>query len=138
MSLNIGGSGVYRDIVKYNAQVGRWYLKSGDEENEIETPTMAMDLANIATGWVLFLEGSAPNRRMDASLDVPAPQPSESHKRGFMVLCYSTKYFNGVAELSSGSLHISNRSTSSTRSSRKCVVITRARSRLSRAPERRR
>ncbi len=108
MALNIGGSGVYRDIVKYNAQVGRWYLKSGDEENEIETPTMAMDLANIAIGWVLFLEGSAPNRRMDASLDVPAPQPSESHKRGFMVLCYSTKYFNGVAELSSGSMHISN------------------------------
>ncbi len=52
--LNIGGSGVYRDIVKYNAQVGRWYLKSGDEENEIETPTMVMDLANIATGWVLM------------------------------------------------------------------------------------
>ncbi len=108
MALNIGGSGEYRDIVKFNAQAGRWYLRSGDGEDEIETPTMVMDLANVATGWVLFLEGSAPNRQMDASLDNPAPKPSDSHKRGFMVLCLSTKYFNGVAELSSGSMHISN------------------------------
>ncbi len=107
MALNIGGSGVYRNIVKFNAKDGRWYLRSGDDESEIETPTMAMDLANIGTGWILFLEGSAPNRRMDASLDVPAPQPSESHKRGFMVLCFSEKYFNGLAELSSSSMHLS-------------------------------
>ncbi len=108
MALNIGGSGEYRDIIKFNAQVGRWKLRSGDAEDEIETPTMVMDLANIATGWLRFLEGSAPDRRMDPAVGADAPRPSESHKRGFMVLCYSTKYFNGVAELSSGSMHISN------------------------------
>ncbi len=108
MTLDIGGAGEYRDIIKCNVQVGRWYLRSGDEENEIEPPTMVMDLANIAPGWLLFREGSAPDRRMDPSLGVRAPQPSESHKRGFMVLCYSPKYLNGVAELSSGSMHLSN------------------------------
>ena len=108
MTLDIGGAGEYRDIVKYNAQVGRWFLRSGDDESEIEPPTMVMDLANIAPGWLLFLEGSAPNRRMDPSLGVRAPQPSDSHKRGFMVLCFSPKNLNGVAELSSGSMHLSN------------------------------
>ncbi len=108
MSLNIGGSGEYRDIVKFNAKEGRWYLRSGDDESEIETPTMVVDLGNIATGWMLFLEGSAPNRRMDPSLEVEAPRPSESHKRGFMLLCYSTRYLNGLAELSSSSLHLCN------------------------------
>ncbi len=50
MSLNIGGSGEYRDIVKFNAKEGRWYSRSGDDEVEIEAPTMVMDLGNIATG----------------------------------------------------------------------------------------
>ena len=108
MALNIGGAGEYRDILKYNAQLARWYLRSGSDESEIESPKMVMDLANIATGWVLFLEGSAPNRRWDPSLEVEAPRPSENHRRGFSVLCFSTKYFNGLAELSSGSMHISN------------------------------
>ena len=107
-NLDIGGTGVYRDICKFNAQAGRWYLRSGDGEDEIETPTMAMDLANLTTGWLLFLEGAAPNRRWDAVPGVRAPQPSESHKRGFMVLCFSPKNLNGVAELSSGSMHLSN------------------------------
>ena len=108
MTLNIGGSGVYRDIVKYNAKEGRWYLRSGNDETEIDTPTMVMDLGNIATGWMLFLEGSAPNRRMDASLEIEAPRPSDAHKRGFIVLCYSTRYFEGLAELSSCSFHLCN------------------------------
>ena len=108
MSLNIGGSGVYRDICKFNAKAGRWYLRSGDDESEIETPTLAIDLNNIATGHLLFLEGAPPNRCMDPSLDNPAPKPSDSHKRGFMVLVYSTKYLNGVAELSSCSMHLCN------------------------------
>ncbi len=108
MKLNIGGSGVYRDILKYNAKEGRWFLRTGDDESEIETPTMVVDLGNIAIGWMLFKEGSAPNRRMDPSLDIEAPEPSDSHKRGFMLLCYSTRYLNGLAELSSSSLHLCN------------------------------
>ena len=62
--LDIGGAGEYRTIIKFNAQVGRWVLRGSDEENEIEKPTMVMDLANIATGWVLFLEGSAPKAEL--------------------------------------------------------------------------
>ena len=108
MTLNIGGSGNYRDILKFNSKEGRWYHRSGEEENEIETPTMAMDLRNTATGWLLFLEGTAPNRRWDTSINVLSPKPSDAHKRGFLVLCYSTKYFDGVAELSSCSMHLSN------------------------------
>ena len=108
MSLNIGGSGVYRDIVKFNAKESRWYLRSGEDETEIDTPTMMIDLANIGTGWLLFLEGSAPNRRMDPSAETEAPKPSDAHKRGFMVLCFSPKYFGGIAELSSCSMHLCN------------------------------
>ena len=108
MALDIGSTGVYRPIVKYNAQSARWYLRSGDHETEIDLPTMVMDLENIALGWVLFLAGSAPNCRWDTTLEVRSPQPSDSHKRGFLVVCYSPKYLDGVAELSSGSMHISN------------------------------
>ena len=108
LSLNIGGTGTFRNILKYNAKEGRWYLRSGDDESEIESPTMVIDLANIATGWYLFLEGKAPNRVIDPSLEFEAPQPSESHKRGFMVLVFSTKHLNGVAEMSSCSMHMCN------------------------------
>ena len=108
MTLNIGGSGSFRDIIKYNAKEGRWYLRANDEETEIESPTMVMDLANIATGWMLFLEGQAPNRVMDPALGTDAPKPSEAHKRGFMELVYSTKHLNGVAEFSSCSFHLGN------------------------------
>ena len=108
MSLNIGGSGVYRDIIKCNVKKGCWYLRSGDDETEINPPTMVMDLGNIATGYILFLEGKPPNRLMDPSLDVEAPPPSDSHKRGFMLLCFSPKHLNGLAELSSCSFHLGN------------------------------
>ena len=108
MVLNIGGSGNFREIIKYNAKEGRWYLRVSDEETEIESPTVVMDLANIATGWMLFLEGQAPNRCMDPVIGTEAPKPSEAHKRGFMLLVYSTKYLNGVAELSSCSFHLCN------------------------------
>jgi hypothetical protein len=108
MALNIGGNGNFRDIVKFNAKQGKWFHRHGDVETEIEPPTMLVDLANIVTGWLLFLEGSPPNRRWDPSINVAAPQASDSHKRGFAVLCFSKNYFGGVAELSSCSMHLCN------------------------------
>src|SRR5947207_2051558 len=70
MSLNIGGSGIAKPFVKFNAKADKWFVRGADgEDAEIQRPTFVIDLDNIATGWVLFREGQAPERVMDPSLD---------------------------------------------------------------------
>ena len=78
------------------------------EDAEIQRPTFVIDLDNIATGWLLFREGQAPERVMDPSLDQPAPSPGEGFKRGFVVATFSPKFFGGVAEFASASIHLAN------------------------------
>ena len=107
--LNITSSGGDFDpYVKYNAKSGRWYFKDGDEEKEVEKPTFVADFDNIKTGWMLFLEGQAPDKVFDVNLTEPAPKPSDQHKRGFVVRLFSEKSFNGVVELSATSMHMCN------------------------------
>jgi len=45
---------------------------------------------------------------IDPSLDHAAPSPGEGFKRGFVLAVYSRKFFGGLAELASVSLHMGN------------------------------
>lgn len=108
MALNIGGGGDFKPFVKYNAKADKWFTKGKDGDVEIGRPTFLADFKNIQTGWFLFKEGMAPLKVFDTSLDNPAIKPGEEYKRGFVLPVYSPKFFNGVAELSSASIHVCN------------------------------
>jgi hypothetical protein len=109
MGLNIGGSGIIKPYVKYNAKADKWFVRSPEGgDQEIARPTFLLDLKNIRTGWLRFREGQAPERVIDPSLDRSAPSPGEDFKRGFVVTAFSPKFFGGAVEFSSASIHLSN------------------------------
>jgi hypothetical protein len=108
MPLNIGASGSNKPYAKYNSKADKWFARGADGDVEIGRPTFVADFANIATGWFRFREGEAPERRIDAALDRPAPSPGEGFKRGFVVTAYSQKFFGGAVELASASIHMGN------------------------------
>ncbi len=113
MSLNIGGSGIAKPFVKFNSKADKWFVRGPDgEDAEIERPTFVVDLDNIATGWVRFREGQAPERVIDPSLDQAAPSPGEGFKRGFVVATFSR------SSLAASSSSPVPRSISRTRSAR--------------------
>ena len=95
--------------MKFNAKADKWFARGADgEEVEVQRPGFVIDLDNIATGWLLFREGQAPERVMDPSIDQPAPSPGEGFKRGFVVMTFSPKFFGGAAEFAGTSVHLSN------------------------------
>jgi hypothetical protein len=109
MPLNIGGSGTVKPYVKFNAKADKWFVRAPEGgDQEIARPTFLLDLKNIRTGWLRFLEGQAPERVIDPSLDRPAPSPGEGFKRGFVIMAFSQKFFGGAVEFSSASIHLSN------------------------------
>ena len=109
MGLNIGGTGNGKPFCKYNAKADKWFVRGLDGEDvEIQRPTFVADFDNIATGWLRFREGQAPERVMDASIDRAAPLPGEDFKRGFVVMAYSPKFFGGAVEFASASIHLAN------------------------------
>ena len=109
MPLQIGGTGSSKPYCKFNAKADKWFVRGADgEDAEIQRPTFVMDLDNIATGWVNFREGQAPERVMDPSLDQAAPSPGEGFKRGFVVMLFSPKFFGGTVEFASASIHLAN------------------------------
>lgn len=109
MALNIGGSGSIKPYVKFNAKSDKWFVRAPEGgDKEIPRPTFLIDLKNIRTGWFRFLEGQAPERRIDPSLDHPAPSPGDGFKRGFVVMTFSQKFFGGAVEFGSASIHLSN------------------------------
>lgn len=108
MPLNIGASGSIKPYAKYNSKADKWFAKGPDGDIEIQRPTFLADFKNIATGWLRFREGQAPERIMDASLNQAAPNPADDFKRGFVLSVYSQKFFGGYAELSSASIHMCN------------------------------
>jgi hypothetical protein len=109
MALNIGGSANLKNYVKYNAKADKWFVRGADgEDKEIARPTFVIDFDNIATGWLRFREGEAPERVMDPSLDKAAPLPGDGFKRGFVVMAYSPKFFGGAVEFASASIHLAN------------------------------
>jgi hypothetical protein len=83
-------------------------LAGGRGPGEVARPTFLLDLKNVRTGWLRFREGQAPEQVIDPSLDRSAPSPGEDFKRGFVVTAFSPKFFGGVVEFSSASIHLSN------------------------------
>lgn len=109
MTLHIGGLGTVKPHFKFNAKADKWFVRGADGvDQEMVRPTFVADLDNIATGWLLFREGQAPERIIDTSLSSPAPIPGEGYKRGFVLMAYSPKFFGGAAEFSSASTHVAN------------------------------
>ena len=108
MPLNIGASGSIKPYVKYNSKADKWFARGDEGDIEIGRPTFVADFANIATGWLRFREGQAPERVIDPSLERVAPSPGEGFKRGFVLMVYSQKFFGGAVELASASIHMGN------------------------------
>lgn len=108
MPLNIGASGTIKPYVKFNAKADKWFVKGETGDVEIGWPTFVADFDNIATGWLRFVEGQAPERVIDPAHDQSAPNPGQGFKRGFVLAVYSQNNFGGVVELSSASLHVCN------------------------------
>ena len=109
MGLNMGGTGNGKPYCKYSAKADKWIFRAADgRETEIQRPVFVADFDNIATGWLRFREGEAPQRVMDTALDERAPLPGDGFKLGFVVTVFSPKYFGGVAEFAGNSMHLSN------------------------------
>ena len=109
MGLNIGASGGFKTFIKYNAKAGRWFLRDSDGDKEIPMPLgFVADMDNIATGWMKYQEGQAPQRRFDPDLQTPAPSPGEGFKRGFVMMVFSARFFGGAAEFGGNSIHLAN------------------------------
>jgi len=106
--LNIGGSGNITPFAKYNAKADKWFIRGEDGDLEIPRPTFVADFDNIRTGWFRFRENQAPERVIDPSLDRSGPCPDEGFKRGFVLSVFSQKFFGGLVELSSASIHMGN------------------------------
>lgn len=93
----------FTPYMKYNAKAGRWYTKTdAGDEVEVRNMTAIFDLENIKTGWILFVEGGAPDHVWDSNGSM-APAPTPKHKRGFSVNAFSPKELGGLRELSSTS-----------------------------------
>jgi hypothetical protein len=108
MALNIGASGSIKPYVKYNSKADKWFTKGPDGDLEITRPTFLADFKNIATGYLRFREGQAPERIISPSLDVDIPNPGQDFKRGFVLAVFSQRFFGGAAEMSSASIHVGN------------------------------
>jgi len=109
MVLNIGNTGNGKPYCKYNAKADKWFVRGADgEDREIQRPTFVADLPNIATGWMRYVEGQAPERVMDPSVDRMASPPGEGFKRGFVLSVFSLKFFDGVVEFASASIYVGN------------------------------
>jgi hypothetical protein len=81
--------------LKFNAKAGRFYVKHADVamagEVEITNPRLAIDFANIKTGWILYSEGGAPQKLWDVN-NIRQPQPAQvglsKWREGFEVMVY--------------------------------------------------
>jgi hypothetical protein len=85
MSLNIGNS-IIEPYLKYNARNGEFTIVvDANDARTIVNPTFLANFDGTRVGWLLFREGQAPERVLDPSLTVSGPQPTDNHKRGFVV-----------------------------------------------------
>ncbi|MCP4700702.1 MAG: hypothetical protein GY862_28185 [Gammaproteobacteria bacterium] len=104
LGLPTGGDGNFVPYLKYNAKAGRWYTKDDEgAEFEVSQITAVFDFTGIKTGLMMFATGQAPDYVFDSAVGAnDAVQPAGGlHKRGFQLLVFAEKSFNGVRELSS-------------------------------------
>lgn len=103
MPLNLSVSdGDFTPYLKYNAKAGRFYAKpeNGDEV-EITNPALAIDMANIKTGWIFYPEGAGPEKVWDPSPETTATKPPgpKKFKRGFEVQVIGNAMIPGTQQL---------------------------------------
>lgn len=102
MPLNLSVSdGEFTPYLKYNAKAGRFYAKpEGDDEVEIVNPLIAIDMANIKTGWIFYPEGGGPEKIWDPSPETAAPKPPgpKKFKRGFEVQVIGNAEIPGTSQ----------------------------------------
>lgn len=101
MPLNLSvGDGEFTPYLKYNAKAGRFYVKpeGATEEVEITNPFLAIDMANIKTGWLYYAEGAGPEKVWDPTTTKAAPRPNgpQKWKRGFEVMVYGNAIVPGT------------------------------------------
>lgn len=104
MPLNLSiNDGDFTPFLKYNAKAGRWYVKpeGGGDEVEIDKPRLAIDMANIKTGWIFYQEGGGPEKVWDPSNTQEAPRPPgpRKFKRGFEVMVFGADNVPGVGQI---------------------------------------
>lgn len=90
MPLNLSANDAeFTPFLKYNAKAGRFFARfeGSSDDVEIVNPVLAVDMANIKTGWIYFREGSGPEKVWDPSPSQMAPKPPgpQPWKRGFEV-----------------------------------------------------
>lgn len=102
MPLNLSVSdGDFTPFLKYNAKAGRFYAKpEGGDEVEIVNPLIAIDMANIKTGWLYYAEGTGPEKVWDPSPEVTAAKPPgpKKFKRGFEVMVIGNAVIPGTTQ----------------------------------------
>jgi hypothetical protein len=108
MPLHIGGTGNGKLFVRFSPKADKLLLRGADgQDKELERPIYFIwDADNTMSGWLLLKEGQPPQRVMDPDLDHPAPCPGEGYKRGFVTTLFSLKFFGGMVEFSSISVHV--------------------------------
>jgi len=104
MPLNIGSSeNEFTPYLKYTAKAGRFYIRLPGTEADIEitNPRLAIDMANIRTGWLCFAEGMGPEKVWDLSPDQVAPRPPgpRKFKRGFEVMVFGPDKIQGTTSI---------------------------------------
>ena len=93
MPLNLTvNDGDISPYLKYNAKAGRFYVRpeGSQQDEEIDRPRLAFDMANIKTGWIFYQEGAGPEKVWDPSPTQMAPRPAgpRKFKRGFEVMVF--------------------------------------------------
>lgn len=104
----VSQGGDFLPYIKYNGKAGRWYVKKDEGEVEVQNPVFVADFDNIKSGWFRFMEGQAPNVVLDDVVGQAAAKPSDLHKRGFRLECFSNALFGGVVELQGASMHLNS------------------------------
>jgi hypothetical protein len=94
----------FKVFISFNAKAGRWYTKrDGQDEPQFEVTDMTavFDMPGLQTGWFKFAANVAPEKVMDPSFSLAAPNPGLDFKRGFQLDLYSEKNLLGLREFSS-------------------------------------
>ena len=104
MPLNLTvNDGDITPYLKYNAKAGRFYIRpqGATEDVEVDRPRLAIDMANIKTGWIFYQEGAGPEKLWDPSRTQAAPRPPgpRKFKRGFEVMVFGNDQLPGVGKL---------------------------------------
>ena len=95
LNLTVNDGEEFTPFIKYNAKSGRFSRRveneHGDQvDREVVNPRLAFDFAGIKTGWITFIEGSAPQKQWDPPGGTAEKPNWDRVKRGFEVMVYGS------------------------------------------------